>query len=384
MNNKAGKFIVIDGTDGSGKGTQTKLLVNRLKAKGFRVEMADFPQYSTKSAGMVEEYLNGKYGKAKDVGPHRASVFYAVDRYDASFQIRKWIEEGAIVIANRYVTSNMAHQGGKIKDAVERQDFFQWLYKLEYEMFSIPRPDLNIILHVDARVAQKLVDQKGARDYIGGAKRDIHEKDIDHLRDAEKVYMEIASEFPGFSLLECTRDENIMSRTEINEMLWNELSKLIPELNADIEQEKSQHNQTLILKVQRIGANAKLPSRAYEHDAGFDLFSDELHSLAPKERTIIRTGIRMAIPSGFTGLIWDKGGVAKQGIHTIAGVVDSGFRGEVTVNLVNLSDDIYHIAPGQKIAQILFQRVEKIKLKETQINDTTERAEGRFGSSGLF
>ena len=92
----------------------------------------------------------------------------------------------------------------------------------------------------------------------------------------------------------------------------------------------------------------------------------------------------MAIPSGFTGLIWDKGGVAKQGIHTIAGVVDSGFRGEVTVNLVNLSDDIYHIAPGQKIAQILFQRVEKIKLKETQINDTTERAEGRFGSSGLF
>ncbi|HDH07740.1 MAG TPA: thymidylate kinase, partial [Candidatus Moranbacteria bacterium] len=146
---KIGKFIVIDGTDGSGKATQTKLLVERLKNDGHDVEIADFPQYGKKSAGLIEKYLNGKYGSAEEVGPYRASIFYACDRYDASFKIRKAVEEGKIVISNRYVTANMGHQGGKIKDPEERKKYFNWLYNLEYETFSIPRPDLNIILHVD-------------------------------------------------------------------------------------------------------------------------------------------------------------------------------------------------------------------------------------------
>ena len=112
MQKQTGKFIVIDGTDGSGKATQTELLVKRLAQAGYEVVMADFPQYGQKSAGLVEHYLNGKYGTALDVGPYRASIFYAADRYDASFQIRQWLKEGKIVISNRYVTANMAHQGG--------------------------------------------------------------------------------------------------------------------------------------------------------------------------------------------------------------------------------------------------------------------------------
>lgn len=225
--NKQGKFIVIDGTDGSGKATQTNLLVERLRNSDYDVEIADFPQYGKKSAGLVEEYLNGKYGKAENVGPYRASIFYACDRYDAGFKIRKAIEGGRIVISNRYVTANMGHQGGKIKDLGERKKYFDWLYNLEYEIFSIPRPDLNIILHVDAEVAQKLVDKKGNREYIGGDKRDIHEDDLEHLRDAEKVYLEIAESFPDCMLVKCTKDGDIMTKVDISELVWNVVKKVL-------------------------------------------------------------------------------------------------------------------------------------------------------------
>src|SRR3989344_1407856 len=140
-----GKFIVIDGTDGSGKATQTNLLLEELKTSGYEVEMTDFPQYGTKSAGLIEEYLNGKYGK---VGPEAASIFYAIDRFDASFKVRQWLDEGKIVISNRYVTANAGHQGGKIDDYHDRVKFFRWLDNLEYKIFAIPKPDLNVILHM--------------------------------------------------------------------------------------------------------------------------------------------------------------------------------------------------------------------------------------------
>ena len=226
MQNK-GKFIVIDGTDGSGKATQAGLLAEKIKKEKFSVELADFPQYGQKSAGLIEEYLNGKYGTAADVGPYRGSIFYACDRYDASFKIKKWLNEDKIVVSNRYVTANMAHQGGKIKNAEDRKKYFNWLNDLEYEIFNIPKPDINIILHVDAAIAQKLVDNKNAREYIDGAKRDIHENDLTHLRDAEKIYLEIAQTFPNFTLIECVENGQIMAREKINELVWREVSKII-------------------------------------------------------------------------------------------------------------------------------------------------------------
>ncbi len=224
---KKGKFIIIDGTDGSGKATQMKLLVKRLKKEGYKVAMTDFPQYGKKSAGLVEEYLNGKYGKAEEVGPYRASIFYACDRYNASFQIKKWLENDYIVISNRYVASNLGHQGGKIKDKKKRKKYFDWLYNLEYNIFKVPKPDLNIILHVDAKVAQKLVDRKGRRNYISGKKRDMHEKDLKHLRLAEKVFLEIAESFPDFALIECVDRKKIMSREEISNLIWNKVKTFL-------------------------------------------------------------------------------------------------------------------------------------------------------------
>ena len=224
---KKGKFIVIDGTDGSGKATQTKLLVKRLKKEGLKVKIADFPQYGKKSAGLVENYLNGQYGTANEVGPYRASIFYACDRYDASFKIKKWLDDGCIVISNRYVTANMGHQGGKITNKKNREKYFKWLYGLEYDIFEIPKPDVNIILHVDAAVAQKLVDSKNERAYIKNGKRDIHENDLKHLRNAEKVYIGIGKTFPNFKFIECTKNDNIMSREEISELVWDKVRKII-------------------------------------------------------------------------------------------------------------------------------------------------------------
>lgn len=224
---KKGKFIVIDGTDGSGKKTQMELFVKRLKKEKYKVKVFDFPQYGKKSAGLVEEYLNGKYGTAQRVGPYRASIFYACDRYDASFEIKKFIDKGYFVISNRYVAANMGHQGGKIKNAKKRNKFFNWLYELEYGIFEIPKPDLNIILHVDATIAQKLVDSKVKRTYIKGKKkRDLHEKDLKHLRDAEKVYLEIAKTMPNFRFISCMKEKRIMTREEISDLVWKNVKNL--------------------------------------------------------------------------------------------------------------------------------------------------------------
>jgi len=224
---KKGKFIIIDGTDGSGKATQTKLLVKKLKKEGCKVAMADFPQYGKKSAGLVEEYLNGQYGRPDEVGPYRASIFYACDRYDGSFKINEWLKKGKTVISNRYVASNLGHQGGKIKNRTERKKYFQWLYNLEYSIFKVPKPDLNIILHVDASVAQKLVDKKKKREYIKRGKKDAHEKDLKHLRNAEKVFLDVANTFPGFSLIECTKNGDIMPIKKIEKMIWDKVKKII-------------------------------------------------------------------------------------------------------------------------------------------------------------
>lgn len=192
---KNGTFIVIDGSDGSGKATQTNKLIERLKNEGYKVEMIDFPQYGQKSAGLVEEYLNGKYGGPDDVGPFIASLFFACDRYDGSFKIKKWLDEGKVVISNRYTSSNMGHQAGKISDLEQRDKYLDWISDIEFNILGLPRPDLTILLYLDPEIQQNWVDKKGKRKYIEKGKRDIHENDLHHLREATKAYKYVAEKF---------------------------------------------------------------------------------------------------------------------------------------------------------------------------------------------
>jgi len=220
-----GLFIMIEGTDGSGKSLQTELLLNHLRETGKEVEQISFPQYGEKSAGLVEAYLNGEFGTATEVGPYRASILYAVDRFAAANKIRKWLSEDKIVIANRYVASNMGHQGGKIKDETERKKYFDWNYNLEYNILGIPRPTVNLILHVTPEISQQLVDKKGEREYLHGKKRDIHEDDLNHLKDAEKAYLNIAELYSEFKLIECVKDEQILPPEQIHAIIWEEINK---------------------------------------------------------------------------------------------------------------------------------------------------------------
>lgn len=230
-----GKFIVIDGTDGSGKGTQTELLVERLHREGFNVETISFPQYGKKSCGLVEEYLNGKYGGASDVDPKVASIFYACDRYDASFQINEWLNQGKIVIANRYFSSNIGHQAGKINDTVKRKEFIDWLTELEFEIFKIPKPDITLFLFVPAEIGQKLVESKDLREYIEkGKKKDIHEADIEHLKEAQKSYIDASETLENWERVDCDRNGEIMTREEIHELIWKKLNLEKEEFNSKL------------------------------------------------------------------------------------------------------------------------------------------------------
>ena len=221
-----GKFIVIDGTDGSGKATQTKLLVEGLRKEGREVMELDFPQYGNPSAFFVEKYLRGEYGSADVVGPYRGSIFYALDRYDKSFEVKKWLKEGKIVVANRYVSANMGHQTGKIKSKKDRDKFLEWVTHLEFDIFGIPKPDKVILLYMPPAVGQKLVDQKSAREYIRGKKRDIHEADLNHLQNAADAYKYVAEKFK-WDVIKCANDDKIFSREEIHEKLWKIISKLL-------------------------------------------------------------------------------------------------------------------------------------------------------------
>ncbi|MHB8871426.1 MAG: dTMP kinase [Candidatus Doudnabacteria bacterium] len=221
-----GKFIVIDGIDGSGKATQAKLLAETLKKEGFDVAIADFPQYGKKSAGPLEEYLNEKYGKSN---PYIASLLFAVDRYDASFWIREQLDDGKIVISNRYVTANAGHQGSRIDSSAERIKFFKWLDNLEYTLFQLPKPDLNLILHVTAKIAQKMVDKKSEkqREYVKGKKRDHLENDLEHLQKAEMVFLQIAELFPNTKYVECVEDGKMLPEKQIHNKIWNLVRRLV-------------------------------------------------------------------------------------------------------------------------------------------------------------
>ncbi|TSC94580.1 MAG: thymidylate kinase Tmk [Parcubacteria group bacterium Licking1014_1] len=241
---KKGKFFVFEGIDGCGKSTQTKLLAEYFNKNGYKIEKIDFPQHGEKSSGLVDEYLTGKYGESKDVGPYIASIFYACDRYDASFKIRKWINEGKIVVSDRYLVSNIGHQGGKIlqqaqdivKNKKEWKKYVNWLYDLEYGLFKIPKPDYTFILKTSPEFSLKLAHnitdktkQARRKAYLGSSKKqDIHEKDKNHLANALSSYLMAAKEFPrDFKVVECLDKGELLTPEIINQKIIKLVEKKI-------------------------------------------------------------------------------------------------------------------------------------------------------------
>ncbi len=224
-----GKFIVIDGPDGSGKGTQTKKLAERLRAEGKNIEHLSFPRYGKPEAFFIEQFLNGSYGSSTDVGPYAASVLFAVERFHMANEIRKMLGEGETIISDRFVSANKGHHMAKLTDPTERKKFLDWLNDFEYGILNVPRPDKTILLHVPAEIAYDLIGKKDERGYLDGKKRDIHEADLGHLKAAEAAYLELLTTdtVESWMKIECTQDGRLRSIEEIHEELYRTVLPLI-------------------------------------------------------------------------------------------------------------------------------------------------------------
>lgn len=219
---KNGKLIVIEGSDGSGKETQSKLLAEYLINEGHNVLRITFPDYESDSSALVKSYLRGDFGeKADDVNVYAASTFYAVDRF-ASFKQKwgKFYEEGGIIIADRYTTSNMIHQTAKLNSFVEKENFLTWLWDLEFNLYNLPEPDQVIFLDVPPNVSERLRRSR-ANKITNKEEKDIHEKDLEYMKRSYNTSLYIADRF-DWDVIACTEDSKMESIDEIHLKVVNQ------------------------------------------------------------------------------------------------------------------------------------------------------------------
>lgn len=215
-----GKLIVIDGTDGSGRMTQAKLLADYLEEGDRPVKYIEFPRYYSSFHGeMVGRYLKGEFGGLKEVNPYLASLFYALDRLTARSELEDWLTGGCYVIANRYTSSNMGFQTARLPKE-EQGEFLNWLIEMEYKVHKLPKEDIVVILHVPVEIGQKLVDKKGDRGYVKGKRRDIHEQDLEFLRKVEKKYLEFVDRFDHWVKINCVNKKGkMLSKQKIHQKI---------------------------------------------------------------------------------------------------------------------------------------------------------------------
>lgn len=219
MKNKRGIFIVLDGIDGAGKTTQTKLLLEKLKNARKKTATLDFPRYYNNFFGeMTGEYLSGKFGN--NVDPKLASVLYALDRWESKDFIEEELRNGKIFVCNRYMSANMIHQGGRIKGEKNKEKMMEWLQKMEFDILKIPKPDIVIYLDVKPETGQKLVDKKSLRAYNSGKKRDLHERDIEHLKNARKQALRLTEKNKNWEKIDCTDHGKMLKPEIISDMIW--------------------------------------------------------------------------------------------------------------------------------------------------------------------
>lgn len=224
MENKKGKIIVIEGTDCSGKATQTHLLEERLKKNKMKCISLSFPCYDTPTGRIIggpylgkddicESYFKNETAK---IDPKIASLYYAADRKYNIGKVIEYVNDGYYVILDRYVTSNLAHQGCKIQDKDERFYMYQWIDKLEYWLLELPKPDKTIFLHVPYDFSKELHKNRTTSDE--------YERSEEHLKNAEKAYVEL-SELYNWDKVECVKDNRLRTIEDIND----EIYKLITE-----------------------------------------------------------------------------------------------------------------------------------------------------------
>ncbi len=216
-----GKLIVIEGTDGSGKSTQFRLLTDRLEAEQVKFQKLVFPQYSEPSSALIRMYLGGEFGsKPEDVNAYAASAFYSVDRYASYRKVwGKWYENGGLVVSDRYTTSNAVHQASKEPED-KREDFLNWLYDFEYGKLGLPRPDLVIYLDVPTDFTEKMLRR---RETETNTHADIHEQDTQYLATCRRMGRAAAAHY-GWTVIRCVRDGAMRSMEDIHEEIYRHVA----------------------------------------------------------------------------------------------------------------------------------------------------------------
>ncbi len=228
---KKGKLIVIDGTDGSGKATQVEYLIKHLKKDGYKVKTVDFPEYYQNFFGeFIGHCLSEQYYNFLHVHPKIASVLYAADRWESGESMKKWLKAGYIVIANRYVSANQIHQGGKISNTKKRNDFIKWLDEMEYKVFKIPKPNLTLYLSLPLKIVLELLETRNSskmkREYLK-KKKDVHEADEKFMENSIKSALWLAKREKNWSKIDCSKKGQILSREEIHDMIYEKVKKII-------------------------------------------------------------------------------------------------------------------------------------------------------------
>ena len=212
-----GKLIVIEGTDGSGKSTQFRLLTHRLAKENIPFEKLVFPQYEEPSSALIRMYLGGEFGThPEDVNAYTASTFFAVDRFASYKKVwGRWYEQGGLVVSDRYTTSNAVHQTSK--EPPEKQgEFLKWLYDFEYSKLGLPKPDLVIYLDVPTDFTEKMMRSREAATHTHA---DIHEKDMEYLATCRRTG-KAAAEYYGWTVIQCVKDGAMRSIDDIHEEIY--------------------------------------------------------------------------------------------------------------------------------------------------------------------
>ena len=221
-----GKLIVIEGTDGSGKSTQFRLLTEAVEQAGYEFRKLVFPQYKEESSALIRMYLGGEFGeKPSDVNAYAASAFYAVDRYASYKKVwGQWYEEGGLVLSDRYTTSNAVHQASKEPEE-NRAEFLRWLYEFEYDKLGLPKPDLTIYLDVPTEYTEQLMR---SREAATGTTADIHEQDLGYLATCRKMGR-TAADFYSWTVIDCVREGRMRSIEDIHEEILRHVKACLEE-----------------------------------------------------------------------------------------------------------------------------------------------------------
>jgi len=215
------KLIVIEGSDASGKKTQTKLLVDLLHERRIETLQMSFPVYDSPTGKVVSRYLAGEFGPTSSIDPKIASTWYALDRYAHMSHMKRSMENGATVVCDRYVESNMGHQGGKIRSQQERAEFFEWCDQLEYGTLELIRPDICFFLHVPWEMSYKLIKMRALAER---RELDGHEADKTHLEMAESSYLQLAEKY-NWITIECCGGEVMRPIDDISREVREKLDK---------------------------------------------------------------------------------------------------------------------------------------------------------------